>query len=99
MVKITNGVSVFMVTNGAYEDVYRHQGYQIVGDKEHDFIPDASADAKTADEIFTEEIEKKPISQWSKEEVKRYAGVKHIDLTGTKSVNEAKEVIKNSMSV
>lgn len=49
------------------------------------------------DESFVEKILKKPLSQWSKNEVKRYAGIYNIDLAGTKSANEAKERIKAFM--
>lgn len=100
MVKITNGINVFEVTSGAYEGIYRHQGYQIIGEeKEQDFVPEEfSEPEETADEIFAEELQKKPISQWNKEEVKRYAAVKGIDIKGTKSVNEAKEIIKKVMN-
>lgn len=100
MVKITNGVNVYEVTSGAYDNIYRHQGYQIVGEKkEQDFGTEPSeTDTKTADEIFVEELQEKPISQWNKDEVKRYATIKGIALTGTKNVNEAKEVIKAAMA-
>lgn len=99
MVKITNGVNVFEVASGAYESIYRHQGYQVVGEKkEQDFGAEPSkTNTKTADEIFVEELQEKPISQWNKDEVKRYAAVKGIALAGTKNVNEAKEVIKKAM--
>lgn len=101
MVKITNGINIFEVTNGAYEGIYRRQGYQIIGaKKEKDFgvEPGAEDDKESADEIFAAELQKKPISQWNKDEVKRYAAVKEISLAGTKSVNEAKEVIKKVMN-
>ena len=100
MVKITNGINVFEVTSGAYEGIYRHQGYQIVSEKkERDFGAEPSeVDKKTADEIFIEEIGEKPISQWNKDEVKRYADIMGIELKGTRNVNEAKEVIKKAMS-
>lgn len=101
MKKITNGINVFEVTSGAYESIYRHQGYQVIGEeKEQDFAPEESSeeDKKSADEIFVEELQKKPISQWNKDEVKRYAAAKGIDLAGTKNVNDAKEVIKNVLN-
>lgn len=53
---------------------------------------------KTDDEIFVEIISKKPLTSWNKDEVKRYAGIYNIDLTGTKSASEAKERIKEFMS-
>lgn len=100
MVKITNGTNVFEVTDGAYNSIYRHQGYQVIGEKaEQAFVPEKPDEpTKTADEIFVEELLEKPISQWNKDEVKRYAAIKEIDIKGTKSVNDAKEVIKAAMA-
>lgn len=53
---------------------------------------------KSDDEIFAETIRKKPLASWNKDEVKRYAAICNIDITGTKSANEAKERIKEYMS-
>lgn len=98
MVKITNGVNVFEVTSGAFESVYRHQGYQVVAKKkEQDFVGNNEENQKTADELFIDELQEKPISQWNKDEVKRYAAIKDIDLAGTKNINDAKDLIKQSM--
>ena len=94
MVKITNGVNVFEVTRGAFDGIYSRQGYTILDEKnaaaETPDIP-----VKTEDEKFLDEIVEKPISQWNKEEVKRFAALKEIDITGTKNANEAKEIIKD----
>lgn len=97
MVKITNGVNVFEVTRGAFDGIYSRQGYTIMNEKaEGAKTPEApKAPEKTEDEIFVEEILEKPISQWNKDEVKRFAGIKEIDITGTKNANEAKEIIKS----
>ena len=93
MVVITNGVKTFKVTQGAYDGIYSHQGYKIVeAEGTTDVVPEAPQ--KTNDEIFLEEIVEKPISQWNKDEVKRFASLKEIDITGTKNANEAKEIIK-----
>lgn len=46
------------------------------------------------DTAWCEELKKKPIGQWNKSEVKRYAEIRGIDITGTKSINEAKDRIK-----
>lgn len=99
MVKITNGVNIFEVTSGAYDSIYSHQGYQVISGRE--VLPFEESDGreeKSADEIFVEEVSKKPISQWSKDEVKHYASVKGIDISGTRSVSEAKETIRRAMS-
>lgn len=96
MVKITNGVNVFEVTRGAFDGIYSRQGYRLVNEKTEAKTPKApKAPEKTEDEIFVEEILEKPISQWSKGEVKRFAAIKKIDISGTKNVNEAKEIIKS----
>lgn len=94
MVKITNGVNVFEVTRGAFDEIYSRQGYKLIDEKAK--TPKApKAPKKTEDEIFVEEILEKPISQWNKGEVKRFAAIKKIDISGTKNANEAKEIIKS----
>lgn len=99
MVKITNGINVYEVTSGAYDTIYKHQGYQVVSDNaDMSVFGDNAGDQRDADDIFVDEIKKKPISQWSKEEVKHYAGVKGIDLSGTRSINDAKELIKRQIA-
>lgn len=100
MVKITNGVNVYEVTSGAYDSIYRHQGYQVMDDKKNavDFGVDPNTiDSKTANEVFIEELTEKPIAQWNKDEVRRYAAIKDVDLTGTKNIHEAKDVIRAAM--
>ena len=94
MVKITNGVNVFEVTRGAFDGIYSRQGYVLLNENKHD-NKDADTSEKTEDEKFIDEIIEKPISQWSKEEVKRLAAIKEIDISGTKNANEAKEIIKS----
>lgn len=97
MVKITNGVSVFEVTKGAFDGIFSRQGFTLVNDESEDESNGFTANGgeeKTEDEKFVEAVKEKPISQWSKEDVKRFAAINDISLSGTKSVNEAKEVIK-----
>ena len=96
MLKITNGVNIFEVTRGAFDGIYSRQGYTIMSEKkaEQD-AKQPKAPERTEDEIFVEEILEKPISQWNKDEVKRFAALKEIDITGTKNANEAKEIIVN----
>lgn len=95
MVKITNGVNVFEVTRGAFDGIYSRQGYKLVDEKAEAKAPEApAAPEKSEDDIFVEEILEKPISQWNKEEVKRFAALNDIDIAGTKNANEAKNVIK-----
>ena len=50
------------------------------------------------DKSFADAIRKKPLASWNKDEVRRFASIFDIDLTGTKSANEAKERIKAFMN-
>ena len=93
MIKITNGKSVFEVTRGAFDGIYSRQGYAILDEQ----IPgqqEIKEPAKTDDEKFIDEIIEKPLSQWNKDEVKKFAALKEIDISGTKNAGEAKELIK-----
>lgn len=94
MVKITNGTNVFEVTRGAFDGIYSRQGYVLVDEKKPS-VSDVEGQnpEKTEDEQFLEEIVQKPISQWSNKEVKRFAVLKEIDISGTKNAAEAKEII------
>ena len=109
MIKITNGSEVYQVTNGAYETVYKPMGFvpiegfattdeSVVDDEPEQSVSDEEwTDAESEvdeDAAWCEELKKKPIGQWNKSEVKRYAEIRGIDITGTKSINEAKDRIK-----
>lgn len=109
MIKITNGSEVYQVTNGAYETVYKPMGFVPVDEivVEVDAAVDNEPEQAASDDEWTdaesevdedaawcEELKKKPIGQWNKSEVKRYAEIRGIDITGTKSINEAKDRIK-----
>lgn len=100
MVKITNGKNVFEVTRGAFDGIYSRQGYTILEENKPAEQTDADANVpeKTDDEKFIDEIIETPISQWNKEEVKRFAVLKEIDISGTKNVGEAKELIKQFLN-
>lgn len=94
MVKITNGVNIFEVTKGAFDGIYSRQGYRLMDD-EKPIAEDVNRELeKIEDELFIEGILEKPISQWNKDEVKMFAELKEIDITGTKNAGEAKERIK-----
>lgn len=96
MVLITNGADKFWVTKGAFDGVYSKQGYTIENDKKVAATVKMPS-PKSFDEKFLEEVEEKPLSQWSKDEVKKFAALKDIDLSGTKNINEAKALIKDFM--
>ena len=130
MVRITNGINTFEVTKGAFDGIFSHQGYHIVGCNDNynvgckstsDVITDdgnknvnedvdgnnvsntvgnsdnndnVNDDEKLEDDKYCEEILEKPIAQWSKEEIKKFAEIKEIDITGTKNAGEARDRIK-----
>ena len=99
MVKITNGIVTFEVTRGAYDGIYSHQGFKPVEEvAEEKVADDENVDNRTDDEKFADELVEKPISQWNKEEVKRFAAIRDIDISGTKNANEAKEIIKQFLA-
>lgn len=97
MIKITDGVNIFEVTRGAFDGIYSHQGYSVL---EEDIITETeqnepvTSDNRTDEEIFVEELLKKPISQWNKEEAKEFVTIKGVDVSGAKKLDEVKELIK-----
>lgn len=90
MVKITNGTIVCEVTRGAFDGIYSRLGFRVVEEPKAEVVPVVEVKSEN---VF-EALEEKPLSQWNKTEVKEYAAAHEIDLTGTKNVNEAKEIIK-----
>ena len=102
MVKITNGVNTFEVPTGAYKNTFKKLGYNLVSDPKEVTIasPDASgAKVEEAKEDEFAELMEKPIAQWNKAEVKGFAAAKGISLAGTKTIDEAKERIKESIGL
>lgn len=93
MVTITNGKDVFTVTNGAFSAIYEKQGFTIY-DPSKKTKNDVEAASETTDDEFVEHLEEKPLNKWNKAEVKRYAEVFGIDISGTKSIVEARDVIR-----
>lgn len=98
MVKITNFVNTFEVTQGAYDDIFKKQGFKPVKEeKAEDKKETVEETKKTKEEAYIEELMEKPISQWNKEEVKTYASLKNIDISNTKNIGEARNIIKQSI--
>ena len=109
MIKITNGSDIYEVTRGAFETVYKPMGFYEFKGKPAKHVEDVVEDViegvadeseheadeeHSEDDAWCDELEKKPIGQWNKAEVKQYASIKGVDITGTKSINEAKDRIK-----
>ena len=102
MVKITNGVNTFEVPTGAYRNTFKKLGYNLVSEPKEATTtsPDASgAKVEELQEDEFAELMEKPIAQWNKSEVKAFAAAKGIDLAGTKTIDEAKERIKEKIGL
>lgn len=103
MVRITNGVNTYEVPRGAAR-VYEACGYHIVEEDAGDVVlMTAEAEAyddgisdeevEDADEKFVEEVMEKPVSQWTNEEIKRFAAIKDINLAGVKNTKQARGAV------
>lgn len=92
--KITNGQKILGVTKGAYENMFKQQGYRPYDEKAKVAKQESKESKKTEDEIFCEELRLKPISEWTKDETIRYVSVMGIDLKGETKPNEIKDIIK-----
>jgi len=88
-VRITDGVNEIEVSQGAFENISK-QGFTEV---KHEPEKKAELVEKTDEEIVAE-IEEKPLSKWNKADVKRYADVYGIDISGTKNIEEARDIIR-----
>lgn len=97
MVDITNLVNTYSVTKGAYEDIFKRQGFRPVEKEKEDKKETVEETKKTNEEAYIEELMEKPISQWNKEEVKTYASLKNVDISNTKNISEARNIIKQSI--
>lgn len=89
-VRITDGVNEIEVSQGAFENIYSKQGFTEV---KHEPEKKAELVEKTDEEIVAE-IEEKPLSKWDKADVKKYADVYGIDISGTKNIEEARDIIR-----
>lgn len=108
MVKISNGKSELLVPSGAFKMIYKGLGFKIVGEKNGTDSEDADDGAENkneensgsvSDDDFIEQLVEKPIGEWSKEEVKKFAELKGIDISETKKVTEAKNLIRSFLEL
>lgn len=92
MIEVTNGMTTHIIPKGALA-IYKPMGFSEV---KHDAVAheDAPADDAQTDEEFVEEVESIPLAQWSTLQVKRYAQVYGIDISDTKSKDEALDLIR-----
>ena len=88
------------VPSGAVK-AYKGLGFNVVDERveestqiPEEFEGEEEAPELTEEQAFIVEMEKKPLAQWNKEEVKKYASIAGVDISGTKNAQEAKERIK-----
>lgn len=96
MVKIQNGSNLLLVTMGAFQNTYKKLGFTIVDEKkkyEEPVIKEVVAAPEAVEESLDYLLER-PISSWSKEELRDFADVKKIDISGAQKVAEVKDIIK-----
>lgn len=100
MVKIYRNGQIIGVSKGAYEEIYSKQGFQLLDEKkvkdaENSDLKDDGKHAGEADEVNEfAELEAKPLSEWTVDEVKAYARKHKIVLRGAKGEDEVKARIK-----
>lgn len=93
MITITNGVDVVAVTNGAYEGVYKRQGFYPVKESAK-----AKAEPEQAEAEELVDLAEKPVSQWSKQELALFVEVNGLEeQTKGMKVNEMKTFVKEFM--
>lgn len=104
MVKITDGISVFEVTKGAFDGVYSHQGFELLEDVEAEDVneDEIAEDEGTSEDVAgdsesnaysVDALESKPLDKWTKAEAKFYAEHYEIDLSKAKNFKEVKAII------
>ena len=97
MITITNGVNVIEVTNGAYSGIFAKQGYRPVESANKPAQPATEPEKAKSEALTIEQIEEKPISQWSGKEIKAYADAKGIEIPSGLKVPQQREFVKNEI--
>ena len=105
MVAITNGIYTFIVPSGSV-GAYKRSGYKVINSapvEAHKYevveeqigeAADVEDELSEEDAIFISAVEEKPISQWTNNDVRKYAALNDIDISSAKSAKEAKGIIK-----
>lgn len=102
MVKCTNGNIVILVTEGAYDSYFKDQGFIVI--EENNAVentpmlvaPNEEENEQNDGMIdYMNELKEKPISQWTKKEVRDFASFNNINISETKNVGQAKEIIRD----
>lgn len=60
---------------------------------------ETAAEAESSeDDLFVQEMLEKPISEWTKGELKRVAKIKDIDLSNADSTSKARQIVSKALS-
>lgn len=98
MIEITNGRTFLSVTKGAFKEVFERQGFVLAKDYVHE-VGKAGGLIQSAEtenlNLFAETLEAKALGKWTSAELRKYAQVKGIDLSGAKDMSECKQRIKD----
>jgi len=83
MIKITRNdgtkTVILEVTQGAFETIYKKLGYVPLEMADGRQQTAAGTTQKSDDDLFLDTVKMKPIAQWSKKELQRYAALKELD--------------------
>ena len=100
MITITNGVKTCEVPTGAYNSVYKNQGwYPVNAEEQHTY--EEETDVSDTSSTDTEEAQdysyliEKPIGSWTKEEVAQFVKENEIDTKGATKVQQVKNIVKD----
>ena len=103
MIKITDGKQVIVVTNGAFEDIYKRQGFRAIDDVARDQRIAETASKALADHGVGEAQPEpepeptgfdKPLVKWTKDECAEFVREHDIDLEGATKPSAVKAKIQ-----
>lgn len=95
MVDITNGKDIFKVTKGAYEDIYKPQGYILLDNDKVQKVEIVNDEPQLSEEeLIIQELMEKPLSSWKQKEVIEFCDFFEIDISEAKTPKIAKEIVK-----
>lgn len=111
MVHMTNGINTISVPKGAVKlfestgftkvdgydntQVYDEHITGVIEESEVESEVEPGVDVEDEDAVFVAEIIEKPISQWSSDEIKRFAKIKNIDLDSVRKISEARKIVRS----
>lgn len=112
MIKVTDGTQVIVVTNGAFESIYKRLGFKPVTQ-----VEEAAEIAQAASKAMEDHgvpyigaakedgltdvllgLEDKPVEQWTKDECAAFVKAHSIDLGNARKESAIKAVIQNWIS-